>query len=194
MNERQNLSSLADILFMPVLFYVLTQWGELTSWKGIVLWFALLMIIYNEMMSVRESYVFYSMSIYTIDLFSIFFYVIAVNALANEDPQLGYRPNFWIAIGLLWTFYAIWDIIMIKNVKDEEKGDYRKWAFYMGGAALVTFGCYWVIDATSEQLDTKLNWYACLIAEILALGIICWALYLWIRDRHRWFKGLRTRP
>jgi hypothetical protein len=194
MNDRQSLSSLSDILFMPLFFYLLTQWGVLTSWQSIVLWCALLMIVYNEMMSVRESYVVYNMSIYTIDLFSIFFYVLAVNALSKEDPLLGYSPTFWIAIGFLWTFYAIWDFLMIKSVNDDAKSDYRKWALYMGIAALVTFGCYFVIVKTSEQIDIKYNLYACRAAEILALGIILWALYLWIKDRHRWFLGIRARP
>ena len=194
MDERQNLSALADILFMPVLFYVMTQWGQVYSWQGMVLWFVLLMIIYNEMMSVRESYSVYSISIYTLDLFSLFVYVVAVNALTKKDPYIGYSPTYWIAIGSLWIFYGVWDFIMINNVGENDKSDYRKWGYQMILSALITFVCYWIIVQTRGHFDTKFKWYLCQIAQVCALGLICRAICLWIRDRHKWFKGLRARP
>ena len=190
-SDNQNLKTMADILFMPVLFYVLTKWGDIDSIQGRFLWVALLMIVYNEMMSVRESYVVYQVSIYTLDLFSLFIFVVALDALSDNSSPIGYNPTFWLAISGLWLNYAVWDILMSKLVDKKNASDFLVWASCMICFSFLNLFCYFVILFTFDKISIPLYKNINIVAQLISISLIIWSLSMWILDRHKWFSGLR---
>ncbi len=192
-NDKKNLKTMADILFMPMLFYVLTRWGDMGSLSGKILWVALLMFVYNEMMSVRESYAVYQVSIYILDLFSLFIYVLALDALSDANAYIGYDPTFWLAISGLWLNYALWDLFMSKLVKKPDSFKYKTWSSCMFCFSITTFFCYLLISYTSSKLTIPLYKNIYYVSLLIALSMILWALYMWISERHKWFSSLRVK-
>lgn len=183
MSKENPLTKAVDMLFTLALFYVLIHWPQLVTWQAKVLWVSLFLIALNEQVSVRATYDVYSTIIYILDLASLFLYVVALQALIAVDSKFGYNPSFWVAIGFLYFFYAIWDFVMMPFGDKEAKQNLRKWALYMLTAFFVTLMSYIVISYSHNYLKGETLFLTETISQLLAFGLIIWALYLWNKDR-----------
>lgn len=183
MSKENPLTKAVDMLFTLALFYVLIHWTKLTTWQAKTLWVGLFLLVLNEQISIRATYDVYGAIIYILDLGSLFLYVVALQALIIIDPKFGYHPVFWVAIGLLWLFYAIWDYVMLPFADKEAKKNLRKWAFYMILAFLLTFISYFIISYAHYYLFDETLMLVEKITQLLSFGTIIWALYLWNKDR-----------
>lgn len=183
MKKNDPLTKAVDMLFTIALFYALVQWVYLESWQSKALWVSLILIILNEQVSVRASYDVYNIFIYMLDLVSLFLYIIALKALLADNPIFGYEPSFWIAVGFLWLFYAIWDYVMMPFADDNAKKNLRKWAANMIFAFILTLISYGVMIFFPLYFNGLVLSYGLIAAQVLAFVIILWALYLWNKDR-----------
>lgn len=152
------LTSLADMLYVPMLFYVLTQWEKIKTVPARLLWFGLFVLIKNELMSVRDSYRVYSVGLYLLDFGSLLTCLFAVDALTRDIKPFRYDPEFWYFLAVLWALYATWDIMMFYK---EEAPSYRKqlkvWTLYMVSASCMTLICAMVLQQVgTDLLDHKL--------------------------------------
>ena len=96
------LTSLADMLYVPMLFYVLTQWEKIKTVPARLLWFGLFVLIKNELMSVRDSYRVYSVGLYLLDFGSLLTCLFGVDALTRDIKPFRYDPEFWYFLAVLW--------------------------------------------------------------------------------------------
>jgi len=184
MSKHNNpLTKTVDMLFTLALFYLLIHWPQLSLWQSKVLYVSLFLIVLNEQVSVRASYDVYNTITYFLDLVSIYIYVVALDALMVVDLKFGYAPKFWIYIGFLWLFYAVWDYVMIPFADEEAKKNLRKWGLYMISAFFVTILSYLVISYAYHYFQGETLYRVETIAQIVAFGIIIWAIYLWNKDR-----------
>ncbi len=183
MTKGDPLTKSVDMLFTLATFYALIQFPHLVTWQSKVLWVGLFLLILNEQISVRASYDVYNILIYSLDLVSLFLYVIAIHFLEVTDSQLGYNPSFWIPVGILWLSYAIWDLLMMPFADKQAKINLRKWAINMIIAFVATMMCYLLIIFAPSLFEESTFGSVQYIAQLLGFGIIIWALYLWNKDR-----------
>jgi hypothetical protein len=186
MNEysASRLIALAELLFMPMIFYILTQWEKMNSWQSKILWFMIFALVQNEFLSVRTSYRMYTAPLYLLDLLSLIMYVFCIDALANENSVLGYNPIFWIYISVLWAGYAVWDFRMnsLEN-NDQMKIKYKEWGRLMVLFFIITLLCGLGLILLSNVNNSQTSiFYALYILQLIPFGFILWALTWWIRD------------
>lgn len=175
------LTGIADILFVPMLFHILTQWDKMTSWAARLLWFGLFILVKNELMSVRDSYRCYSVPLYLLDVLSLLIYLFAVQALTKSVPLYGYDPAFWFCLSALWGSYSIWDIVMFNRESDVSyKEKLKLWSIYMAVACVMTFACALLLTQIATDLSTTTNVTIFYVAQIVPGGFIVYAVICWL--------------
>ena len=184
------LIALAELLFMPMVFYVLVQWGKMDSWQSKVLWLMIFALIQNEFLSVRTSYRIYTVTLYLFDLVSLVVYIVCIDALAKKNTIIGYDPKFWIFISILWAGYAIWDFkmaILEENVEMKKK--YKEWCRNMILFFILTLLCGVGIVLMAQGKVNQNTMYAIYILQAIPFSLILWSLTWWIRDLSSAFEG-----
>lgn len=180
------LIKLAELLFMPMVFYILTQWDKVQTWQGKVLWFLVFILVQNECLSVKDSYRKYSVWLYLCDFLSLFMYLFALKALTKSNPAIGYDPKFWIYLSVLWLGYAFWDFIMSSREEDQQtKEKLKLWGKLMILAFVVTMVCglgLSIAIAQPESLSNKTIMSFLYICQFIPLCFILWSLYCWFKD------------
>lgn len=172
---------MADLLYVPMLFYVLTMWEKITTWQARLLWFGLFLLIKNELISVRGSYRCYSVVLYLLDFSSLLIFLFAVQMLIKPDTRFGYDPNFWYFLAALWFFYAIWDIVMFNNEADKtyDKAKLKLWAIYMFIATATTLLCALVMGKFASDLSSTSHKVIFYVAQIVPGTFSVYAIGCW---------------
>ena len=179
--KTQLLSSIADLLFVPMLFYILTQWEKLPTWPARLLWFGLFILIKNELMSVRDSYRCYSLVLYLLDFSSILIYLFAIQALTKPVALYGYDPVFWFFLSALWAAYSIWDIVMFNKETDlTYKSKLKVWAIYMAAASAMTFTSALLLSKIAKDLSSVTNQTIFYAAQLIPGTFILYAVVCWL--------------
>lgn len=182
-SSNNRLIALAELLFMPMLFYVLTRWSEIDTWQGKVLWFAVFALIQNEFLSVRESYPFYNIKLYLLDLISVIVYVISIDLLTKTNSIIGYNPLFWVLISILWLGYGLWDFLMLsQETVPEKKEKFKQWGRTMLLFFFITLLCGLGLLSTVNQPTLPDNKYLIYILQFIPFCFVVWAVALWLKD------------
>lgn len=172
---------MADIMFVPMLFHILTQWDKLTTWPAKFLWFGLLLLVKNELITVKDSYRCYSLVLYLLDFTSLLLFLVSVQALTKAVPPFGYDPQFWYFLSALWLFYAIWDVVMFHKETDVlYKGQLRMWTIYMAIASTMTFVCALLLGQISKDLSTPAHTVIFYAAQLIPGTFILYAVGCWL--------------
>ena len=172
---------MADSLFVPMLFYILTQWDKLASWPARFLWFGLFILIKNELLSVRDSYHCYNIKLYLLDFSSLLIFLFAVQALTKPIAPYGYDPHFWYFLSSLWFLYAVWDIVMFNQESDMVyKRQLKVWAIYMAVASAMTAVCALLLGQIDNDLNSCTNKVIFLSAQIIPGTFILYAVGCWL--------------
>ena len=190
----KQLANMADILFLPMLFYILTQWDKIHHWQGKILWGALFIIVQNELFSVRESYKDYNVLLYFLDLSSLLFVLFAISSLSESKSPLGYDPEFWFFIAALWLVYSLWDFVMAFKTPDGDfKRDLKRWGRWMLLFSALTVLCAFgiITNESNTSSDGKLLIF---IIQIIPFAIILWVVFQWIHDMQGRFLTLGHPP
>jgi len=195
-SEKNPLYTLVELLFMPMAFYVLTQLSKVDSLQKGVGWFIVFIMVQNEYFSIKDSSPKYNIRLYLSDIWSIFMYWFALNAVTKSNPVIGYDPLFWIYLSGIWFGYAIWDWVMIYHEESShKKEDYRRWRNNMFICFIITLLCG--VALLSIQPTAQPNIYVLCVLQLLPLGCVFWALVgWWLRSflaKHR-TKQSRTTP
>ena len=180
-NEKQShLFLLVELLFMPMTFYVLSQFDKITTWKQGLLWCVIFALIQNEYVSIKDSSPKYNIFLYLLDLLSLFVYLFALRSIFKFEEIIGYDPLFWVYLSVLWLSYGIWDWIMVFHEKDPpKKDDYKRWRNGMIICFLITILCGLALFSISIQPASIPNMVIISILQILPFGCVVWSLCGW---------------
>lgn len=191
-NSGNRLIPLAELTFMPMVFYVLTQWDKIHTWQGIALWFMIFALVQNEYLSVRGSFPKYNPWLYLLDLSSLFIYVVGLEKLTTNDPVIGYDPKFWVVLSLLWLGYALWDFLMVPHEEDPQKKEQlKRWGITMILFFVITLLCgIGLSSVVAEQTLPNSNKYIIYILQLIPICFIFWSLFLWIKDLRSTFRDI----
>ena len=172
---------MADLLYVPMLFYVLTMCEKITTWQARLLWFGLFLLIKNELISVRASYRCYSVVLYLLDFTSLLIFLFAVQMLIKPVAPYGYDPFFWYFLAALWFFYAIWDIVMFNNTADKiySKTQLKLWAIFMFIATAATLLCALVMGKFANDLSSTSHKVIFYLAQLVPSTFTIYAIYCW---------------
>lgn len=175
------LTSMADIMFVPMLFHILTQWDKLTTWPARFLWFGLLLLVKNELITVKDSYRCYSLVLYVLDFFSLLIFLFSVQALTKVVPPYGYNPHFWYFLAALWFFYAVWDIVMFnKETEAAQKNRLKMWTIYMCIASTFTLISAILLGQIDNDLTSNTNNIIFYSAQVVPGLFIVYAVVCWL--------------
>jgi len=189
-NSESRLVALAELLFMPMAFYVLIQWDKMDTWQGKVLWLMIFALVQNEFLSIRNSYRMYTASLYLLDLGSLAVYVMCLDALTQNNSIMGYDPKFWIYLSILWAGYALWDFRMISiNEEPQMKAKYKEWGRIMILFFGMTLLCGIVLITIAKDNVKPIPMYIIYILQFIPFSFIIWSLSWWIRDLSTALKG-----
>lgn len=66
-SEKNQLYRLVELLFVPMAFYVLTQFDKIDTWQRGVLWFVVFALVQNEYLSIIISKAKYNIWLYLLE-------------------------------------------------------------------------------------------------------------------------------
>lgn len=183
--SEDRLSALSKLLFMPMAFYILTQWDKIHTWQGIIGWVVFFFLVQIESLSVSKSFDNYSLSLYLCDLLSLSMYILGLGALtkANPNPLIGYDPMFWIYLSIIYFGYACWNFLMSSRAANPQTSKSLKFlGWIMILVCIVILFCGLHLFSIVSQPTLPSNQYILYIIQIIPLLIIVGTLLYWFAD------------
>ncbi len=183
------LINMVDILWVPLTFYVLTQWSEQDSWQehvGLLLVFFLVQV---EYLSIKQSYYAYNLKFYILDFvsFGIYFSALAI-LTSGSTSEIGYNPNFWGFISFLWLGHSFWDFEMRHQKTDADGRALLKWwgikmaVFFVVGITCFIGLRYMLGNPSLPGRERLLG-----LVQIIPLLLVISAVVEWLKDVGKFF-------
>jgi hypothetical protein len=128
-----------DVLITFTLFYNFSQWSSYETIFAKIIGIFTILVVLNSWLTIRSGYNFYSLRLFIPDIIEIFIFA-NIPTLLKLETEWGYSPYFWLAIGVIEFFNALWDI----SIKNEAPAtnvqkSFTKWFWLSLGASFLCF-------------------------------------------------------
>lgn len=187
--QENPITSSIDLLFTLIIFWSFTKWTYIFNIQAGVLLAFLYVIIINDWLSCRASFEFYTQTMFVIDVVILFLFLRMVDCLVEPDRPAGYEIDFWSYLAALSILYGIWDYIVAKYTKEDERAkDLKSWGNKMLITGFVCILSYVGLQYLNAYQNVR-TWRF-LIFECPPFFLFMCLIILWNKEKFQLYKEL----